>query len=262
MIQATYLKELEWVLVKESGIMRTYLFILFIMFSAVFVETARAREPKPVHPRMGELVFSQKGGMLLPGEHSVFLRTNDEWTGFSTFYLGYRYAFCRWFNLGFEAAASPFPHVYLGSLLMHFKLFESKSGLVFIGAKTHMGYRYQDSDFSTGRMVIEDYLVSKRNGMFFVLDLTVALRFGDFRRFAFYYSIYPRVDVDFVDAEDRSQLMFSPGMLGFEFRFRRNPMWSFAVEVGYTIPLPYSSIPNGEWVNFPSLGNLGFYYRF
>lgn len=228
--------------------------------------TARAGETaETVHPRMGDLVFSQKGGMLLPGEHSVFLRTNDEWTGFSTAYLGYRYAFCNWFNMGFEAAASPIPHVYLASFLMHFKLFESRSGLVFIGAKTHMGYRYQDSDFSTEQwtgIVGENYLVAKRNGMFFVLDLTVALRFGDFRRFAFYYSIYPRVDVDFVDGSDRSQLMFSPGMVGFEFRFRKNPLWSFAVEAGYTMPLPYSSIPEGEWVNFPSLGNMGFYYRF
>lgn len=210
-------------------------------------------------------VFSQKGGMLLPGEHSVFLRTNDEWTGFSTFYLGYRYAFSRFFNIGFEAAASPIPHVYLASFLMHFRLFESRSGLVFIGAKTHVGYRYQDSDFSSGNwenIVGKNYLVSKRNGMLFILDLTVALRFGDLRRFALYYTIYPRLDVDFVDESDRAQLMFSPGMLGFEFRFRKNPMWSFAVEAGYTMPLPFSSIEKGKWVNFPSLANMGFYYRF
>jgi hypothetical protein len=214
---------------------------------------------------MGDLVFSQKGGMLLPKEHSVFLRTNDEWTGFSTFYLGYRYALNNYINIGAEAAASPIPHVYLASFLMHFRLFQSKSGLVFIGAKTHISYRYQDSDFSSGgleNIVGPDYLVTKRNGMLFILDLTVALRFGDFRRFALYYSIYPRVDVDFVDDADRSQLMFSPGMLGLEFRFRKNPLWSFAVEAGYTMPLPWSSIPKGEWVNFPSLANMGFYYRF
>ena len=241
-------------------------FIAAIVFVGALVSSASATaRDRPVHQRMGDLVFSQKGGMLLPGEHSVFLRTNDEWTGFSTFYLGYRYALNDWFNLGFEAAASPLPHVYLGSFLMHFKLFESKSGLVFIGAKTHMGYRYQDSDFSSDKwtgIVGNDYLVLKRNGMIFMLDLTVALRFGDFRRFAFYYTIYPRVDVDFVDENDRSQLMFSPGMIGFEFRFRKNPMWSFAAEMGYTMPLPFDSIPKGKWVNFPSLGNMGFYYRF
>ena len=240
--------------------------IAAIMFAgALLSSVSAAATERRVQPGMGDLVFSQKGGMLLPGEHSVFVRTNDEWTGFSTFYLGYRYAFNGWFNIGFEAAASPLPHVYLGSFLMHFKLFESKSGLVFIGAKTHMGYRYQDSDFSSDKwtgIVGEDYLVLQRNGMIFMLDLTVALRFGDFRRFAFYYTIYPRVDVDFVDENDRSQLMFSPGMIGFEFRFRKNPKWSFAAEMGYTMPLPFDSIPKGKWVNFPSLGNMGFYYRF
>ena len=236
-----------------------------IFLGVLFLSVSTAARERTVQPGMGDWVFSQKGGMLLPGEHSVFLRTNDEWTGFSTFYLGYRYAFNEWLDMGFEAAASPLPHVYLGSFLMHFRLFESKSGLVFIGAKIHMGYRYQDSDFSSEKwtgIVGEDYLVLQRNGMIFMADLTAAIRFGDFRRFAFYYTIYPRVDVDFVDESDRSQLMFSPGMVGFEFRFRKNPMWSFAAEVGYTMPLPFDSIPKGKWVNFPSLGNMGFYYRF
>lgn len=36
-------------------------------------------------------VFLQKGGMLRVGEHSFYLRTNDEWTGFSTVLAGYRF---------------------------------------------------------------------------------------------------------------------------------------------------------------------------
>jgi hypothetical protein len=36
---------------------------------------------------------------------------------------------------------------------MHFKFFESKGGGVFIGDKTHMVYRYQDSDYSTDKLV-------------------------------------------------------------------------------------------------------------
>ncbi len=245
--------------------MKTFLMILVGTTLSVTVQTAWADGTKPIGPGMEDVVFSQKGGMLMPKEHSVFLRTNDEWTGFSTIYLGYRYAVNDWFNVGGEVAASAIPHVYLAAFLMHFKLFESKSGLFFLGAKTHIGYRYQDSDFSKDPwpgIVGDNYLVSHRNGMYFILDLTAAIRFGDFRRFAFYYSIYPRVDVDFVNASDRSQLMFSPGMVGFEFRFRKNPKWSYAVEAGYTMPLPYSSVPAGQWVNFPSLANMGFYYRF
>jgi hypothetical protein len=49
---------------------------------------------------------------------------------------------------------------------MHFKLFESRSGLVLIGAEPPSAYRYQDSDFSTDKtvgIVGEDHLVSKRN---------------------------------------------------------------------------------------------------
>jgi hypothetical protein len=33
------------------------------------------------------------------------------------------------------------------------------------------------------------------------------------------------------------------------------------VEAGYAFPLPWNSIPAGQWVNFPSLANLGFYFR-
>ncbi len=242
-----------------------YYFSLSMLFNIfVFSEYTYAKE-RQMGKGIEDVVFSQKGGMLLPKEQQVFVRTNDEWTGFSTFYVGYRYSVNRYFNVGFEAAASPIPHVYLVSYLMHFKLFESNNKRIFIGAKTHMGYKYQDSDFSSEKwvnIVNEDYLVTQRNGVFFVLDLTAAIRFGDFKRFAFYYTVYPKLDVDLVDENDRLQFMFSPGMLGFEFRFRKNPMWSFAAEIGYTIPIPWSSIPKGRWVNFPSLGNLGFYYRF
>jgi len=168
-------------------------------------------------------------------------------------------------NISVEGAASLIPHVYLGSLLVYFKIFESRDGFFFIGARTRSGYRYQDSDFSDEKwhnIVGENYLVLKRNGMFFALDLTIALRFGSDRRVALYYSIYPRFDVDFVDDDDRVQLLFSPIVLGCEFRFRRNQNWSFAIEAGYAFPVPWDSIPAGKWVNFPSLANFGFYRRF
>ena len=158
-------------------------------------------------------VFSQKGGMLLPGDHSVYLRTNDEWTGFSTFYLGYRYGVNRTFNIAVEAAASAIPHVYLVGLLTHWRFFESADHRVFIGLRTRTGYRYQDSDFSTPQwegVVGEDYLVLKRNGVYLAADLTVALRFGQAKRHCVYYTIYPRADIDFkfeqMDARRQMQL--------------------------------------------------------
>lgn len=233
----------------------TFLFsicLVLVYSSAVFSDT------DPV-------VFSQKGGMLAPDENQVYLRTNDEWTGFSTFYVGYRRGLADIVNPAVEIAASPIPHVYLANLLLYFKLFESKSKRLFIGARTRTGYRYQDSDFSSEkweRIVNDNYLTLKRNGILLALDLTVALRLGIEKRYTIYYTLYPRFDIDLIDERDRVHILFSPIVLGFEFRFRNYRMWSFAVEAGYAFPLPFDSIPKGKWVNFPSLANMGFYYRF
>ena len=211
------------------------------------------------------VVFSQKGGMLVRDENQVYLRTNDEWTGFSTFYVGYRRGLTDIVNPAVEIAASPIPHVYLANLLLYFKLYESPNKRLFIGARTRTGYRYQDSDFSGKkweRIVNKNYLTLKRNGLLLALDLTVALRLGEQRRFAIYYTLYPRIDIDFVDNDDRVHVLFAPVVLGYEYRFRRHRMWSFAIEAGYAFPLPFDSIPKGRWVNFPSLANIGIYYRF
>lgn len=209
--------------------------------------------------------FSQKGGIHYQGDHSVYLRTNDEWNGFSTFYLGYRYGINEWVNVAVEGAAGGVPHVYIGSLLFYFKFVETADRRFFFGARTRTGYRYQDSDFSDEKwhnIVGDNYLVLKRNGVFGALDITVAVRLGPRKRHALYYTIYPRVDVDFVDDRDRVQFLFSPVTLGYEFASRKRDYFSVAVEAGYAFPVPWDSIPAGGWVNFPSLANMGFYFRF
>ena len=112
------------------------------------------------------------------------------------------------------------------------------------------------------KIVNDNYLTLKRNGMLLALDLTLSLRFGAERRFSLYYTIYPRVDIDFADENDRVYFLFSPVVIGYELRFKKNRMMSFAIEAGYAFPIPFDSIPKGKWVNFPSLANMGFYYRF
>ncbi len=239
--------------------MRPTLATISVVAALLLSFGVEAAEEGPEPPR-----FSQKGGILYPGDHSVYLRTNDEWNGFSTFYLGYRYGIHERVNIAVEAAAAAIPHVYIGSLLFYFKLFETNDRFFFAGARTRTGYRYQDSDFSDEKwhgIVGKDYLVLKRNGVFMALDLTAAIRLGPGKRHALYYTIYPRVDVDFVDDTDRVQLLFSPATIGYEFASRKRDTFSVAVEAGYAFPLPWSSIPAGEWVNFPSLANMGFYFR-
>lgn len=212
-------------------------------------------------------VFMQKGGMLRPGEHSFYFRTNDEWTGFSTCFVGYRFGINGIFNIGVEGGISIIPHVYLAAILCHFKLFETKNKLFFIGARLRTGYKYQDSDFSGGiwpSIVGDDYLTLKRNGFYIIPDLTVAFRIGKkYKRLCLYYTIYPRFEFDLVDKEDPVYVLFSPIMAGLEVRFGKYHFgWSFAVEAGYTFPLPWDSIPRGKWVNFPSLANVSLNYKF
>lgn len=211
--------------------------------------------------------FMQKAGMMRVGEHAFYLRTNDEWTGFSTFFLGYRYAVNEYFNFGVEGGVSAIPHVYLAAIHLHFKIFESKNKFFFVGLRTRLGYRYQDSDFSGGiwpSIVGDNYLTLRRNGIYFAPDFTAAFRFGKkYRRHALYYSIYPRIDIDFVDKYNPVYFLFSPIMLGYEVRFpKKNFRWSFAIEGGYTFPIPWNGVPAGKWVNFPSLANISFNYRF
>lgn len=211
-------------------------------------------------------VFMQKGGMMGAGEHAFYIRTNDEWTGFSTFLVGYRFGVNKAFNIAVEGGASPIPHVYLASVILHFKLFETKNRFFFIGLRIRAGYKYQDSDFSVGlwpRVVGNNYLTVKRNGFYLAPDLTFAFRFGPYRRFCLYHTIYPRFDFDLFNKEEAIWVLFSPIMAGFEVRFpKKRFRWSFAVEAGYTFPIPWNGIPAGKWVNFPSLANVSFSYRF
>ena len=245
-------------------------FIVLILFSAVlFAEEGSGspggeltyEEAKLQHENEYP-VFSQKSGLLRPGDHSFYIRTNDEWTGFSTFFAGYRYGVSDAFNIAVEGGASPIPHVYLAAVLLHFRLYETPGKIFFLGLRIRTGYRYQDSDFSGWGAGFENYLDLERNGIYLAGDLTAAFRIGKYKQFAVYYSIYPRVDIDFIDAANRVYFLFSPVMAGFEARFGRRMRWSFAVEGGYTFPIPWNAVPAGKWVNFPSLANLGLHYRF
>ena len=205
-------------------------------------------------------VFMQKGGMMRQGEHAFYIRTDDEWTGFSTILAGYRFGATDYFNIGVEGGASVIPNVYIAAVLLYFKFFETDNKFFFFGMRQQIGYKYQDSDF-TG--ILNNYLVLKRNGFYLISDLTASFRFGPYRRFAIYYSIYPRLDFDFFNQSAPIYFLFSPVMLGFEVRFPKKAFgWSFACESGYTFPIPWNSIPTAKWVNFPSLLNVSFNYRF
>ena len=211
-------------------------------------------------------VFLQKGGMLRPGAHSFYIRTNDEWTGFSTVLAGYRFAPNGFFNFALEGGASPITHVYLAAVLLHFKLFESHNKIFFLGLRTRFGYKYMDLDFRASPWnggLGENYLTVKRNGFYFAADLTAAFRIGPYRRYCIYYTIYPRFDFDLIDRDYPIFVMFSPIMVGYEVRFPKPGFhWSFAVEAGYTFPVPWNHIPEEYWVNFPSLANVSFNYHF
>ncbi|HOJ64726.1 MAG TPA: hypothetical protein PLE45_09935 [Spirochaetota bacterium] len=258
---------------KKYFIIITILFIAFYLFSDnssnnISNEEIEKKVEKILKEKIKDYetnnpVFCQKGGMMRTGEHSFYLRTNDEWTGFSTFKLGYRYAVTDYFNIAIEGGASPIPHVYIGALLLHFKIFETKNKFFFLGARFRFGYRYQDSNFNTPEwepVVGKNYLQLKKHTFYIIPDITASFRFGPYRRFALYYTVFPRFDIDLEGGP--TYIFISPVMAGFEVRFGYKMEWSFAIEGGYTFPVPWDSVPAGKWVNFPSLANFGFYYRF
>ncbi|MBN2544650.1 MAG: hypothetical protein JXB50_02555 [Spirochaetes bacterium] len=212
-------------------------------------------------------VFVQKGGMMRVGEHSFYIRTNDEWTGFSTFYIGYRYGVSKAFNIAVEGGFSAIPYVALANVLLHFKMFETKNRFLFIGTRIRTGYKYMDIDFSEKSFwkgsLGNDYLTARRNGMYIITDFTIAIRPDKkFRRHCIYYTIYPRLEIDFFDKNYPFMFIFSPIMLGYEVRYpRKDFKWSFAIEGGYFFPIPWNHVPEELWVNFPCLANIIFSYR-
>ncbi len=256
--------------------MKRYIFFLILFFltynlaadetNDVQKENQLSYEEAQKKHEQDNPVFLQKGGMLRVGEHSFYLRTNDEYTGFSTLFLGYRYGLTEYFNIGIEGGLSPITHVYLAAVILHFKIYETPNKLFFVGVRSKFGYKYQDIDMTTGiwpSIVGENYLNLQRNGFYFIPEFTYAFRFGNYRRFAVYHTIYPRFDFDFFDRENPVYVLFSPITTGFEVRFPKKRFgWTFAIEAGYAFPLPWNSIPAGKWVNFPSLANISFNYKF
>jgi hypothetical protein len=216
-------------------------------------------------------VFSQKSGMLRPGDHSFYFRTDDEWTGFSTVFLGYRYGVAEYFNIAFEAGVG-LPQVYIVSALLHFKIYETPNKLFFMGLRARLGYKFQNAESfmysydkdgkSLGYLALgKDYLtIQNRHSLYFAADLTAAFRLGRLKNQAIYYTIFPKLDFDLQGGQ--TYFLFCPVMIGYEVRFGKKFDWSFAVEGGYSFPLPWGSVPDGKWVNFPSLANVSVNYRF
>ncbi len=213
-----------------------------------------------------EPVFSQKGGMLRPGDNSFYFRTDDEWTGFSTIFLGYRYGVTDYFNIAVEGGIG-LPEVYIFSVLFHFKVYETPNKFFFMGVRARFGYKYQNADralFSANGGYLglgKNYLtIQDRYSFYFAPDLTVAFRFGRLKGNCVYYTIFPKVDFNIRGGQP--YVLFCPVMIGYEVRFGHKMEWSFAVEGGYTFPIPWGSVPAGQWVNFPSLANVSVNYRF
>jgi hypothetical protein len=66
---------------------------------------------------------------------------------------------------------------------------------------------------------------------------------------------------ELVDADDRVHFLLSPITIGYELASRKRDYFSVAVEAGYAFPVPWDGIEEGNWMNFPSLANMGFYLR-
>lgn len=226
-------------------------------------------ESKKVVYEKNNPVFLQKGGMLRPLSHSFYFRTDDEWTGFSTIFLGYRFAPNEYFNFSIEGGVG-LPQLYMANILLHFKLFETENRIFFLGLRARFGYKYQHTeDFmnirdkdgvNLGYLGFGDkYLtIQDKHSLYFATDLTAAIRFGRLQAQSVYYTIFPKVDFNLRTGD--ADVLFSPVMIGYEVRFGRYMEWSFAVEGGYAFPLPWGSIPDGEWINFPSLANVSVNY--
>lgn len=253
---------------KKEDLLKVYNLINSYKATNGFLATEKA---KYLHENENP-VFLQKGGMLRSLDHSFYLRTDDEWTGFSTLFFGYRFGVTEYFNFAFEGGIG-LPQVYIASTLLHFKIYETPKKFFFIGLRGRIGYKFQNAekslfiyDKNTGKSLGylglgKNYLtIQNRHCLYFATDLTIAFRLGRLKNICLYYTIFPKFDFDLQGKQ--TYVLFSPVMVGYEVRFGNRMDWTFAVEAGYTFPLPWGSIPDGEWINFPSLANVSLNYRF
>ena len=226
---------------REGGIMKFKLLLILFIFLPFLTFSENADYG----------YFSQKAGMNPVGSHSIYFRTNDEFTGFSTLLVGYRYGLSEYFQFALEAGIGI--QTYIGSIILHLKLYESDNNFFFLGLRSRNGFKYQDVFIELGKAVLDD----NRLGFFTALDLTAAFRPGNEKRHSLYYSIYPMFDFDITGRP--TEIYFSPIHFGYEFRFRKNERWSFAIEAGYFFAA--NDVPDTNWFNFPNLANIGSYYR-
>jgi hypothetical protein len=199
-----------------------------------------------------EYNFSQKGGMIPKGAFQIYIRTNDEYTGFTTLIVGFRYGLFDKFQFAVEAGVGI--KVYLIGLLTYTEFVETDSKRFFFGLRTRTGFKFQNTYIKLGKAVLDE----DRLGFYIATDFTTAFRLGEDKRRVFYYTLYPFFDIDIRGKP--VEIYFSPIHVGFEFAFKRNPKWSFAYETGYFFPL--NKVPKTSWFNFPNLANVGFYYTF
>jgi len=221
---------------------------LFILIIVIF-NTVNTGEIYPAP------AFSQKGGMINKGEISTYLRTNDEYTSFSTFLLGFRFAKSDKIQSAFEAGAGI--DVFLANYLVYFRLFNSKSDKLFIGLRLRSGFKNQKTKitFKNSKFDID----TDRTSIYTAPEFTFAIRFGERKQHALYYTTYFRFDYSSKHKKEL-EIFFSPIHLGYEKRYGKNEEWNFAFESG--IYFPINGVPDSEWVNFPNLFNFGIYRRF
>jgi hypothetical protein len=209
-------------------------------------------------------VFMQKSGVMRPGTHSFFLRTQDEWTGFSTFTIGYRAGLNPFVNISIEGGGSPIPFVFLGTVMLHMKFYESPKKFLFVGSRVRFSYKYQDVRMVGPvwePVVGPDFLNLQRNGFSIAPDFTVAFRMGPMRNHSVYYTIYPRFDIDITTTPAQAlHVYLSPATIGYEVRFGKRMRWNFAVEAGMSFPVFPTNLALEEWMNFPSLANVHLSY--
>jgi hypothetical protein len=236
---------------KKGGYMKKSFTIILFLFIVLNSITAQDEE----------FSFSQKGGMIPEGAFQIYLRTNDEFTGFSTFLVGFRYGWFEKFQVGAEVGVGI--KVYLAGIVTYTEFYESDNRRFFTGLRTRTGFKYQNTRIKLGNALLDD----NRVGFYIATDFTAALRLGDDLRRVIYYTFYPFFDIDVRGYP--IEIYLSPVHLGFESVFKRNHNWSFAYEAGLFFPLndvPETSYfyihPNAKGLAFPNLGNIGFYYTF
>ena len=171
-------------------------------------------------------------GTIASGDHALVV-TLDGQVLLPALMLGYRYGAADWLELGIDVGASV--GLFQSFAQAKAAIYRSPGERIFVGARLYSGYKIHD--YEIGSIIADD------NSWGSAIEPSLAVRFGDRKRRALYFSALFYVDFDLRSPRRQTDLYLLPAIVGFESLI--GTRFNFYVEAGLALSLNGTETPKG-----------------